>query len=161
MGSDDVPWLTVGQQRSWRALLIGTQLLQDQLDDDLRREFDISSAEYEILVRLSETAGRTMRMAKLADSIAHSRSRVTHTIKRMEKAGLVRRQESAEDGRGVDCVMTAKGWKLLTDAAPVHVRGVHDHLVSLCSDEDFAALGRVMDAVTDGLIGNRPELDIR
>ncbi len=46
--------------------------------------------EYEILVRLSESDGR-MRMAQLADSLAHSRSRVTHTIKRMEEADLVER----------------------------------------------------------------------
>ena len=61
----------------------------DRLDDDLRRACDLSLTEYEILVRLSESEGRRMRMAQLADALAHSRSRITHTITRMEDAGLV------------------------------------------------------------------------
>ena len=116
--------------------------------------------EYEILVRLSERDGQ-MRMAALADALAHSRSRVTHTVTRMEKAGLVLRSRSDEDGRGIIASLTDKGMDLLVRAAPTHVEGVRDHLVDLASDADFAALGRVMDAVTDNLISAHPEMDIR
>jgi hypothetical protein len=42
-----------------------------------------------------------------------------------------------------------------------HVKGVRDYLVDLASTDDFAALGRVMNAVTDGLIECHPEADIR
>src|SRR5262245_26513579 len=72
-------WLEQDQQRSWRALLMGMTLLRDRLDADLRRLFDLSLAEYEVLVRLSENDGQ-LRMAQLADAMAHSRSRITHTI---------------------------------------------------------------------------------
>ena len=90
--------------------MMGITLLLDRLDADLRRSFDISLAEYEILVRLSERPQRQLRMAQLADAMAHSRSRVTHTVKRMEHAGLVvARTTSAEDGRGVVCAMTDAG----------------------------------------------------
>ncbi|MBB6626757.1 MarR family transcriptional regulator [Nocardioides sp. KIGAM211] len=154
-------WLDDGQQQSWRALLMGTTLLLDRLDDDLRRHFDISLTEYEILVRLSERDGRQMRMAQLADATAHSRSRVTHTVARMEKAGLVERATSPEDGRGIVCSMTEHGYALLTKVAPTHVNGVRDHLVDLVSDEDFAALGRVMNAVSDHLVAGHPEMEMR
>ena len=56
--------------------------------------------QYEILVRLSERSGRRMRMAQLADSLSHSRSRVTHTVSRMERAGLVNRSSSPRTGAG-------------------------------------------------------------
>ena len=79
-------WLDPDQQRSWRALVLGTTLLFDRLDDDLRRHANVSLTEYEILVRLSERNGQ-MRMAQPADALAHSRSRVTHTVRRMEEAG--------------------------------------------------------------------------
>jgi DNA-binding MarR family transcriptional regulator len=102
-------WLDTSQQQAWRALIMGMTLLTDRLDADLRRGFDISLAEYEILVRLSERPERRLRMAQLADAMAHSRSRVTHTVKRMEKAGLVRRFDSEEDRRGVVCEMTEQG----------------------------------------------------
>ena len=100
-------------------------------------------------------------MAQLADALAHSRSRVTHTIARMEKAGLVERTVSPEDGRGVLAAMTDKGWDLLVRVAPVHVNGVRDHLVDLASPDDFAAVGRVMNAVSDHLVAAHPEMEIR
>ena len=154
-------WLDEDQQRSWRALVVGTTLLMDRLDDDLRRDFNISLTEYEILVRLSERPGRALRMAQLADALAHSRSRVTHTIDRMERAGYVVRGTTPEDGRGIVATMTDKGHDLLREAAPVHVEGVRSYLVDQVDDADFAALGRAMDAVTDHLISAHPEMDIR
>jgi DNA-binding MarR family transcriptional regulator len=140
---------------------MGTTLLFDRLDDDLRRSFDISLVEYEILVRLSEREGRQLRMAQLADALSHSRSRVTHTVARMERAGLVERCTSPDDGRGILARMTDAGWDLLVRVAPVHVNGVRDHLVDLASAEDFAAVGRVMNAVADHLVAARPEIEIR
>ena len=163
VGTDQttVKWLDESEQRSWRALMMGVTLLLDRLDDDLRRACDLSLTEYEILVRLSERPGRQMRMAQLADALAHSRSRVTHTVTRMEKAGLVVRSSSPDDGRGVVASMTAKGYDLLSRTAPVHVSGVREHLVDLASREDFLALGRVMNAVSDNLVEAHPEMEIR
>jgi DNA-binding MarR family transcriptional regulator len=156
-----VHWLDAGQQRTWRAFLMGTTLLMDRLDDDLRRTFNISLVEYEILVRLSESEGGRLRMAQLADALAHSRSRVTHTVARMEAAGLVQRSTSPEDGRGILATMTPKGHDLLVRVAPVHVTGVRDHLVDLVSPEDLAAVGRVFDAVSDHLVAAHPEMEMR
>ncbi|WP_139977832.1 MarR family winged helix-turn-helix transcriptional regulator [Nocardioides litoris] len=153
-------WLDDDQQVSWRALVLGTTLLFDRLDDDLRRLHGLSMVEYEILVRLSESSDR-MRMAHLADALAHSRSRVTHTVKRMEVAGLVVREDSPEDGRGVVAVMTAKGRRLLEGVAPDHVESVREHLVDLVDPDDLAALGRAMNAVADHLIAGHPGREIR
>ncbi|MDR7309162.1 DNA-binding MarR family transcriptional regulator [Nocardioides luteus] len=157
---DETRWLDEEQQRSWRALMMGMTLLEDRLDADLRAQFDLSLPEYEILVRLSENDG-AMRMAQLADSLAHSRSRVTHTITRMERAGLVERRNSPEDGRGVVAMLSEQGFELLRQAAHVHVTGVRDYLIDLVSEDDFAALGRVMNAVSDHLISDRPGIEMR
>ena len=154
-------WLDAEQQSSWRALVVGVTLLFDRLDEDLQREFGLSLGEYEILVRLSERPGRQLRMAQLADALAHSRSRVTHTVARMQNAGLVVRSSSPEDGRGIVCSLTDHGFAVLQAAAHVHVQGVREHLVDLAAPDDFLALGRVMDAVTDNLIACHPEADIR
>src|SRR4051812_12330248 len=141
--------------------MMGVTLLLDRLDDDLRDACDLSLTEYEILVRLSESEGRQMRMAQLADALAHSRSRVTHTVSRMEKAGLVVRTSSPEDGRGVVASMTEPGYTLLTRMAPLHVQSVRDNLVDLVSPEDFEAVGRVMNAVADNLIAAHPAMELR
>jgi DNA-binding MarR family transcriptional regulator len=160
MGAD-TQWLDESQQRSWRGLIMGMTLLTDRLDDELRQAHGLSMPEYEIMVRLSEADQRQLRMAHLADSMAHSRSRVTHTVSRMERQGLVERSESPDDGRGVLARLTDKGFALLEEAAHTHVTGVRQHLLSLVSAEDFEALGRVMNAVSDNLIGGHPEMEIR
>jgi DNA-binding MarR family transcriptional regulator len=154
-------WLDKEEQRSWRALMMGITLLLDRLDEDLSREFGISLTEYEVLVRLSEREGRQMRMAQLADSMAHSRSRVTHTVARMERSGYITRGTTPEDGRGVVATMTDQGYSLLVAAAPCHVESVRNNIVDLVDKDDFAALGRVFDTVSDHLVARHPEIEMR
>lgn len=158
--SDDALWLDQDQQHAWRAYLVGTTLLTDRLDRDLRERHDLSLPEYEILVRLSEADGRCLRMAVLAASLSHSRSRVTHTVGRLERAGLVERRACDSDGRGVEAWLNEKGFALLEEAALTHVRGVRDYFVDLAGD-DFAVIGRVFDKVTDRLVDTNPALDFR
>jgi DNA-binding MarR family transcriptional regulator len=162
MSAPETRWLDSEQQRSWRAYIIGSTLLQDILERELRQAHGVSLGEYEILVRLSESPGRTLRMAQIAESMQHSRSRVTHTVSRMEKAGLIERCAAEGDRRGVEARMTDKGWDLLVQAAPTHVTGVREHFVGLATDEDFATLGKVMNAVADHLLAVNPSFaDIR
>jgi DNA-binding MarR family transcriptional regulator len=149
----DTPWLSPEQQRVWRSFLGGTTVLLDRLDRDLRNAHGLSMPEYEILVRLSEAPGRSIRMAELAASVSHSRSRVTHTIARLERENIVVRGQCVEDGRGVSAVLTDHGFGILEKAAHTHVQGVNDYLIENADAEDFAALGRIMEKVLGRLHG--------
>ncbi|WP_315095823.1 MarR family transcriptional regulator [uncultured Cellulomonas sp.] len=151
--SRTVEWLTAEQQTHWRAFRGGSARLFAALEHELERDTGLSTHEYEVLVRLSEAPDRTLRMAQLADNLAHSRSRLTHTIRRMEEQGLVERLPCIEDARGVNCSMTEKGWQVLVEAAPSHVQSVRDHLVDVLSPEQFAALGAAMETVRLHLTG--------
>ncbi|RBP63161.1 MarR family transcriptional regulator [Brevibacterium sanguinis] len=144
-------WLSRDEQLSWRSFLTGSQLLSVALDRELRERHGIGLPEYEILVRLSEHVDRTLRMAVLAADTTMSRSRLTHCVARMEARGLLERVPIAEDGRGVNCVMTEAGWDLLTSAAPDHVAGVRTHLVDLLDADEMTTLGRIFDKVTTHL----------
>lgn len=146
-------WLNSEQQVAWRAYLLGTARLMAKLDDDLR-QFGLGLNDYEILVRLSESPDRRLRMAELADRLHQSRSRLTHTVGRLEAAELVRRTSCKSDKRGVWAELTEAGMTLLEQAAPYHVDGVRENLVDVASPEDFAAIGRAFDAVAEH-IGQR------
>jgi DNA-binding MarR family transcriptional regulator len=146
-------WLNSEQQVAWRAYLLGTARLMAKLDDDLH-QFGLGINDYEILVRLSDAPDRRLRMAELADRLHQSRSRLTHTVGRLEAAELVRRTSCKSDKRGVWAELTDAGMSLLEEAAPYHVAGVRENLVDLASPEDFAAVGRVFDAVSEH-IGQR------
>jgi DNA-binding MarR family transcriptional regulator len=150
-GTSADPWLSPDQQHEWRSLLAGLTLLLDHMDRGLREHSDLSLPEYEILVRLSEAPGRQLRMAQLADSISHSRSRVTHTVARLERAGVVQRRACESDGRGVNAELTELGWRRLTEAAPQHVRKVRAALIDQVTAEDLATVGRVFREVADAV----------
>jgi DNA-binding MarR family transcriptional regulator len=140
----DVEWLTEDQQRAWRAYLDGTARFVSALDRAHDAGIPVTLGEYHLLVQLSEQPGRTLRMSALADGLALSRSRLTHTVDRMERRGLVERRPVPGDRRGVNCVMTDEGWKLLQQAAPAHVAAVRRLLVDVLDPEEFAVLGRAM-----------------
>lgn len=143
-------WLTPDEQRAWRAFLRATRQLEVALDRDLQ-EHGLSLAEYEILSMLSEASERRLRMSRLAELVVQSRSRMTHTAKRLESRGWVVRTPVACDRRGVELVLTDAGEEALTAAARVHVEGVRQHLVEPLRPEEFLALGAAMTTVSDRL----------
>ena len=133
-------WLDPEEQKAWRAWLYSTQLLQDRLDRELTHQTGISHAYYEILVALSETPGRALRMSVLADRCLSSRSRLSHAVSRLEERGWVRRQVCEGDGRGQLAVLTDEGFAALEAAAPVHVTGVRSHLFDQLSPQQVENL---------------------
>lgn len=139
-------WLTEDQQKIWRNSLLAKKRISEYLDHVLR-EYGLSLDEYELLVRLSEAPDTTLRMGELAESVGHSRSRLTHTIARMENRNLVRREPSTCDGRGVQAVLTGEGLDVLRAAAPHHVDSVREVLIDAVAAEDLAAFGRCMEAI--------------
>src|SRR3954447_2803694 len=128
-------WLDAEEQKAWRAWLYSSLLLQDRLDRELTHKAGISHAYYEILVALSETPGRALRMSVLADRCLSSRSRLSHAVSRLEERDWVRRQVCEGDGRGQLAVLTDEGFAALEAAAPIHVEGVRRHLFDQLTPE--------------------------
>ena len=141
-------WLSIQEQQVWRTYLLGSARLNERMDADLRH-FGLDLPEYEILVTLSEHPQRRLRMAELADAVHQSRSRLTHTVSRMERTALVERTSCPEDRRGVWAHLTDQGLALLEQAAPCHVETVRRNFVEAMSATDYRALGRAFQAVLD------------
>lgn len=140
-------WLNTDQQRDWRAYIDGSARLAEALERDLKGRHGLSLGEYEILVRLAEAPQLRLRMAELAASAAQSRSRLTHTVARLEAGGYVRRVHCASDKRGVFAELTGEGFAALSRAAVDHVAEVRDLFVDAIDPEDFKAVGRAFRAV--------------
>jgi DNA-binding MarR family transcriptional regulator len=143
----DPRWLKETEQVHWRAYVAGSTLLWEVLDRDLKAGHGLTMAEYEILVRLSESPERRLRMAELAESAYQSRSRLSHTCSRLESKGLVIRQPCEGDKRGVNAILTPEGMALLERAARDHVNTVRDFFVDIVDPEDLAAIGRAFTAI--------------
>lgn len=147
----DTRWLEPEEQAVWRAYLDVSRLLDERLQHQLVDDSAMSLAEYEILVQLSETPERRLRMSELADRAVNSRSRLTHTVSRMEQRGLVRREPCPDDGRGVLCILTDAGFAAIVEAAPGHVEAVRMAVFDPLTADDVAALGVAMSKIRTGL----------
>ncbi|MFV0453151.1 MAG: MarR family winged helix-turn-helix transcriptional regulator [Propioniciclava sp.] len=145
-GNITTPWLSEEQQLVWRTFLDGFARIKQELDDELR-PFGLDLSVYEILLRLSESPDNQMRMSDLAVAARQSRSRLTHSISRMEEKGLVQRMPCPDDRRGVIAQLTEEGSALLTEATPTHIERVRTVLVDAVDPSDLEALGRAMGAV--------------
>ena len=139
-------WLNAAEMKAWRRYIIASRRLLEALDDDLAAH-DISMSDYEVLAQLSEAPDRRMRMSELADVAMISRSRLSHRIKVMEKAGWVKREACPIDKRGYFAVMTAKGWKAIVAAAPDHVASVRERFLDALDKGDQKVLAEIFERV--------------
>jgi len=144
-------WLTKEQQQAWRAYIEAIRLLQDSLDAQLQADAGMPHAYYEILVRLSETPGRRLRMADLATGTQSSRSRVSHAVTRLEERGWVRREPCESDRRGQNAVLTDEGFAALAAAAPGHVAQVRATVIDALSPAQLRALADASAAIADAV----------
>ena len=129
---------------AWRSFLAASTSVTARLNRELEAGCGISMHEYEILVRLSEAPDHTLRMSTLAEHVSHSRSRLTHTVRRLESVGYVERSSCDSDRRGVNCTLTQEGFDFLREAAPVHLDGVRRHVVDRLSREQQVVMAELM-----------------
>ena len=150
-------WLDDDQQRTWRAWLTVSELLPRTLDAQLQRDAGISHAAYVVLAMLSESPGRSRRMSDLARRANQSQSRLSHTVARLEDRGWVRRERSADDGRGNLAVLTDTGWDVVRSVAPGHVDAVREAVFDPLTAEQTLALGEILQAIVERLDPDRSQ----
>ncbi len=143
-------WLNAAEMKAWRRYIIASRRLLEALDSDLEGH-DLSMADYEILAQLSDAPERKMRMSELAEIALLSRSRLSHRMKVMEKAGWVKREACPSDKRGYFAVMTAKGWKAIVAAAPDHVESVRTRFVDHLTKSDQEVIASIFNRIEDSL----------
>ena len=152
---DEPRWLDEREARVWQAYLAVNRELHSALERQLVRDSGLSNADYALLVPLSEAEDGVVRSRELGALVGWERSRLSHQIGRMEKRGLVAREECAEDARGSMVRLTAAGRAAIESAAPGHVKTVRRYLFDGLSADESDVLHRVFHRVlgriaTDG-----------
>jgi DNA-binding MarR family transcriptional regulator len=144
-------WLDDRQQLLWQAYLHLNQHLYAFLEQQLVRDSGLSGSDYKVLHPLSEAPGGLLRARELCTEIGWDRSRLSHHLGRMEKRGLVAREECVEDARGLMVRLTDAGRKAIERAAPQHVELVQRYFFDLLSDDELATLLTVFQRVLENL----------
>jgi DNA-binding MarR family transcriptional regulator len=150
---DEARWLDQREARVWRGI-IGMQLqLGAVLERQLARD-GLSGADYALLVPLSEAPGGVLRARDLGRMVGWERSRISHQVTRMEKRGLVAREECSEDARGSMVRLTDTGRAAIVAAAPAHVAAVRKYFFDVLTDDELEVIGPALERVVDRLPDN-------
>ena len=132
---------------TWDSFLRAHATLMRRLEVDLAHVTGLALADFDVLAQLAR-AGGELRMTDLAARALISRSGMTRRVARLVEEGLVRRANAGEDARGVVVALTDAGVARLTEAAPVHLRGVSELFVAHLDDQELAVLKNALDKIT-------------
>lgn len=140
-------WLDEHEQRAWRAYLHMNTVLGAALARQIQSESLLSMPDFEVLVHLTDADDARIRVSELAKVMRWEKSRLSHHLSRMEKRGLVGREECASDGRGAFIVLTPEGRAAIEAAAPSHVDSVRRYFFDVVTSEDVQSLASIADRV--------------
>lgn len=129
--------------RAWAAFLRTHARVIRALEQELQMEQGMALTDYDVLVQLAAEPHR-LRMSDLADRLLLSRSGVTRLVDRLEAGGLVERVTCEDDRRGQWAQLTDAGYDRLRRASPTHLRGVGRHFLDRLTDDEIAALERIL-----------------
>ncbi|MEU9170605.1 MarR family transcriptional regulator [Streptomyces sp. NPDC048420] len=133
-------WLTDEEQQAWRGLMQLNSRLQTLMGRQLQDAHGISVADYEVLGRLHDAAEDGLRARDLGAALAWEQSRLSHQLSRMQRRGLVEREDCASDRRGATFRLTPAGRAAIEQAAPGHVETVRRLVFDALSAEQVARL---------------------
>jgi DNA-binding MarR family transcriptional regulator len=129
------------EQASWGGLLGMYGRLFRMIDADLQEHSQITHIEFEVLLRLSWQDARRMRIQDLAASSVLTRSGVSRVVERLERVGLVTREQAQEDRRGAYAILTDAGASRLKSALTAHVEFVRKHFLGHFSESELTQMG--------------------
>ena len=135
--------MTSRELATWRSLVDTTAELRRVLGAEMQ-ESGLSPADYQVMLALREATGRRLRSSKLAASIGWERSRLSHHLARMERRGLIRREDCATDSRGAEVLLTEDGAQLFRNATAPHVRAIKKHFVDVLTAQQLDALDNIL-----------------
>ena len=111
-------WLDEREQRAWRGYLAMQSRLQARLNRRLQDDSGLSLTDFDVLVALTDRDEVRMRVHELADTLQWERSRLSHQLSRMQRRGLIEREDCEDDARGAFVVLTAEGRRRSTGPRP-------------------------------------------
>lgn len=138
---------TKEQLRVWRDYIETAEALRARLASRMQRESSLSLGDYQVLLALSEADAHRLRSSELAALVDWGRSRLSHHLGRMERRGLIRREECAVDSRGAEVVLTDIGSQAFRGGSIPHLQAVNDLFIDALSPEQLARLDGVTAAL--------------
>jgi DNA-binding MarR family transcriptional regulator len=139
--------LTEREQRAWS----GYRRMQGQLASQLNRllvaETGLSDADFEILAALNAAADRRLRALALRCTVQWEKSRLSHQLARMQRRGLVQREDCVEDSRGAVYRLSDAGRAAVEAATASRTDAVRTYVIGPLTPSQLDALADISDVI--------------
>jgi DNA-binding MarR family transcriptional regulator len=140
-------WLDAAQQRAWQGYLAMQAQLNARLNRQLQADSDLSLPDFDVLAHLTDASANRVRVFELARALQWEKSRLSHHLARMQRRGLVAREECPSDARGAFIVLTPEGREAIEQAAPQHVETVQRLFFDGLTEDQARVLATISDRV--------------
>lgn len=136
-----MPGLDIAEQRAWENFLDAALRIYGSLNRTLSESHKLTLVDVRLLDILDKSETGSTRMGDLAEQLLSLPSRVTRQIRRLEEAGLVRREASPEDGRGVLASITEQGREAVSGAMVTYSEAVRQRFLGPLTRPQMSAMG--------------------
>lgn len=151
-----MPGLDLAEQQAWEHFLDAALRLYGTLNRVLSTEHHLTLLDVRLLDILRNSETGAARMGDLAEQLLSLPSRVTRQIRRLEQAGLVQREASPEDGRGVLASITEQGRDAVEVAIVTYSEGVRQRFAKPLTRSQLSAMGENCRRISTELKTNGP-----
>lgn len=141
--------LSDAELAAWRGFLRAHAALIGALDAELIASHHLPLSSYDVLVQLERAPDRALRMRDLAAAVLLSRSGLTRLVDRLQRDGLVVREDCEDDARGQLAVLTDAGAAALRAARPTHLAGVRARFLAALQPGDAERLVAIWGRIAD------------
>jgi DNA-binding MarR family transcriptional regulator len=149
-----MPGLEPAEACAWESFIDATLRVYGSLNRTLSEQHRLTLLDVRLLEILCNSQTGSARMGDLAEQLVSLPSRVTRQIRRLEEAGLVHREASPEDGRGVLATITDRGRDAFSEAIATYAEAVRQRFLSPLSRAQVSAMGENCRRISTGLRSN-------
>ena len=141
---------------AWELYFTTTARLTERIEAALKCQSGLSMPEYSVLLMTDRAGEAGIRPSVLAHKVVFSRSRLTHTMKRLESRDLNSRRPCQGDGRGGLVFLTDAGKRLFDEAAIVQRDVIRRLFLNEITPEEIDMLTGLFSRVSERINNDTP-----
>jgi len=133
--SKDLTWWD-----AWRGIVFANARVLQTVEPMLEKGTGLTLTFLDVLSRLYDAPGHRLRMQELSDQSLFTRGGMTRLVDRVEKAGLVTREQVPGDRRGVFVMLLPEGERVFVSAMEQHRSDVERTFASRLTPQQHRAV---------------------
>lgn len=133
----------------WAELFVGHAYAVREVEHRIAGKSPLSVAEYDVMLCIQRSPGARIRYAALAAATVYTKSGITRIMTRLEREGLVLREQCPEDKRGAFAVLSPKGVKALAESWKQYSAAIIEVLGPIYSEREAGVLRELLGRIVE------------